>query len=183
MFTVNDPITWNPRRILVAGASGAGKTTLCGEIERRLSLPRVEIDSLYHGPDWTPRPPFVAEVEAFCAGHEWVIEWQYRAVRRLLVERADTLVWLDYPSWLQMKRLIGRTLRRRLARQELWNGNFEPPLRSIFSDEDHIIRWGMRTRSKLRPVVPILEREHPGLHVVRLRSPRQTRRWLHALTV
>ncbi|WP_286953512.1 MULTISPECIES: AAA family ATPase [Corynebacterium] len=141
MYTVEDPITWNPRRIVVAGASGAGKTTLCGQLERALSLPRVEIDSLYHGAGWTPRANFVAEVEAFSAGQEWVIEWQYRAVRRLLVEGADTLVWLDYSSWLQMTRLVRRTMRRRLARQELWNGNYE----TIFQDEEHIIRWGIRT--------------------------------------
>lgn len=121
-------------------ASGAGKTTLCGQLERALSLPRVEIDSLYHGAGWTPRANFVAEVEAFSAGQEWVIEWQYRAVCRLLVEGADTLVWLDYSSWLQMTRLVGRTMRRRLARQELWNGNYKPPLRTIFRDEVHIVR-------------------------------------------
>lgn len=141
MYTVEDPITWNPRRIVVAGPLGRGKTTLCGQLERALSLPRVEIDSLYHGAGWTPRANFVAEVEAFSAGQERVIEWQYRAVRRLLVEGADTLVWLDYSSWLQMTRLVRRTMRRRLARQELWNGNYE----TIFQDEEHIVRWGMRT--------------------------------------
>ena len=109
----------------------------------------MEIDSLYHGAGWTPRANFVAEVEAFSDGPEWVIEWQYRAVRRLLVERADTLVWLDYSSWLQMTRLVGRTMRRRLARQELWNGNYETSSRT-------------RSISFARECGPSLEQEYPG---------------------
>lgn len=66
----------------------------------------------------------------------------------LLLERADTLLWLDYPTSVQMTRLMRRTLRRRLLRQELWNGNQEPPLRTFFTDEEHIMRWGWRTRNE-----------------------------------
>ena len=42
-----------------------------------------------------PRPEFVAEVTAFAATDAWVTEWQYSAVRALLLARADLLVWLD----------------------------------------------------------------------------------------
>lgn len=51
-----------PRRILVAGVSGVGKTTLCREIERRSGIPHTEIGALFHGPGWTPRPEFAADV-------------------------------------------------------------------------------------------------------------------------
>src|SRR5690606_20822603 len=37
------------RRILVAGTSGAGKTTLAGRVSGALGLPYTELDSLYHG--------------------------------------------------------------------------------------------------------------------------------------
>ncbi|BDB58718.1 MAG: hypothetical protein ACI38R_12335, partial [Rhodococcus sp. (in: high G+C Gram-positive bacteria)] len=83
------PLPVRPRRVLVAGTSGSGKTTLAARIGEILDLPHVEIDGLHHGPNWTPRPSFREDVEEFTAQPRWVTEWQYTAVRPLLVERAD----------------------------------------------------------------------------------------------
>ena len=94
-----------------------------------LELRYVELDALYHGANWTPRPEFLEDVERFAGGSRWVNEWQYPAVRMLLAEHADLLVLLDLPQWLAMARVVRRTLLRRLRHTELWNGNVEPPLR------------------------------------------------------
>jgi dephospho-CoA kinase len=37
-----------PMRILVAGTSGAGKTTVASRVATLLDLPHVEIDALFH---------------------------------------------------------------------------------------------------------------------------------------
>ena len=71
----NDPLPVLPRRILVTGTSGAGKTTLARALSVRLGVPHTDIDGLYHGPGWVPRPEFVAEATALAAGAEWVTEW------------------------------------------------------------------------------------------------------------
>ena len=181
MRTADDPLDWTPQRIAVAGVSGSGKTTLSDRLAEILEYPRVEIDSLHHGPGWTRRENFVVEVEEFIAGEQWVIELQYREVRPKIAARADTVLWLDYPVSLQMRQLTRRTLTRRLTRQQLWNGNYEPPLRTIFTDRDHILRWGWRTRNKLKPVMPTLEDRYPGLRTVRFGHPRETERWVQAL--
>lgn len=181
MRTEDDPITWSPQRVTVAGVSGAGKTTLCDRLAELLGYPRVEIDSLHHGPVWTQRETFLCEIEEFISGPRWVIELQYRQARPLIAARADTLLWLDYPAPVHMARLIRRTVRRRVRRQPLWNGNHEPPLHTIFTDRDHILRWGWRTRNKLKPVIPTLEDRFPGLTVVHLKHPRHTARWVSAL--
>ena len=54
----NDPLPARPHRILVAGTSGAGKTTVAAALSARLGIPHTDIDGLYHGPGWTPRPEF-----------------------------------------------------------------------------------------------------------------------------
>lgn len=181
MLNSQDPITWTPRRIAVAGTSGSGKTTLADELARRLDCPRVELDSLYHGEGWVPRETFTDDVDAFTAGDRWVIEHQYREVRPLITARADTVLWLDWPNWFTLQRLVRRTVRRRLTGEELWNGNREGPLTGIFTDQDHIIRWGFRVRNRLRPVIPALEEQFPHLHVVRFRRPREVEAWLERL--
>lgn len=181
MLGSRDPIDWEPRRILVAGVSGSGKTTLARRIASATGLPHTEIDGLYHGPGWTPREQFVDDVLAYTAEPGWVTEWQYRAARPLLLERADTLLWLDLPIRISLARVVRRTIRRRQRREELWNGNRERPLWTFFADPDHIIRWAMRTRNKYRPMIEALDVTHPHVHVVRLRNPRDVETWLRHL--
>lgn len=165
----------------MAGASGSGKTTLAAKIGEMLGLPHVEIDALFHGPDWTPRASFIADVEAFSRQYRWVTEWQYSAVRDLLADRADLLVWLDLPRVLVMRQVIGRTLSRRLRRQELWNGNLEPALWTMLRDPDHIVRWSWRTHAKTAERIEALQDRRPELPIVRLTSHHETRNWLRRL--
>jgi adenylate kinase family enzyme len=178
MFTAADPVTWQPRRIAIAGVTGSGKSTLAKRLSDRLNVSYVEIDSLFHGPNWEPRRDFVDDVETVISGESWVIEWQYAAVRAKILERADTLLWLDLPTSLTLYQLALRTFRRRLRRVELWNGNLEGPLHEFFTDSDHILRWGIRTRNKLRGRIPAVATHHPTLRVVRLASRRDIEVWV-----
>ena len=167
-----------PRRVLVAGTSGAGKSTLARRIAHHLTIPYFEIDALHHGPGWTPRPEFPDEVAAWIAAPAWVTEWQYRAVRDRLADRADLVVWLDLPRRVVMRRVVRRTLRRSFGQVELWNGNREPPLRTILTDREHIIRWAWRTHDESLPRIEAHLERRPELPVVRLRTPAEVGRWL-----
>lgn len=167
-----------PERVLVAGTSGAGKTTLASRLGRLLEVPHVEIDALFHGAGWTARESFAADVDAFSSGPRWVTEWQYGSVRALLAERADLLVWLDFSRARVMRQVVVRTLRRRLRREVLWNGNVEPPLHTIVTDREHIVRWAWATHARNARRVVALGRQRPALPVVRLRAPVEVRTWL-----
>ena len=178
LLGAGDALVGRPRRILVAGTSGSGKTTLAGRIGGVLKVPHIEIDGLFHGPGWTPRPTFADDVRRFSAGPAWVTEWQYPAARELLAERADLLVWLDLPRGLVMRQVVRRTLTRRLRRQRLWNGNVEPPLRTVLTDPEHIVRWAWNTHHRTGQRVAELRQHRPGLPVVRLRDRADIRLWL-----
>lgn len=178
LFGPLDRLPPTTRRILVTGSSGAGKSTLRETISTILHLPTVEIDSLHHGPNWTPSPTFAADVDHFTSRPSWVIEWQYSQVRPLLLDRADTLVWLDHSRWTVTHRVVRRTLRRRVRRIELWNGNHEPPLRTIFTNRDHIVRWSWRThRKRQREALDVAHRAG-GPRVVRLTGQTQVDTWI-----
>ena len=134
------------RRIAVVGCSGSGKTTLAQRLSRGLGLQHVELDSIYHQPNWSPLPPdeFRRRVAARLDDETgWVVDGNYNsAVGEWLQSRADTIVWLDLPRHVVMRRVVSRTLRRFATREELWNGNREP-LSNLWSwdPERSIIRW------------------------------------------
>jgi adenylate kinase family enzyme len=153
--------------VLVNGVSGSGKTTLAAELAERTGLPHVEIDALHHGAGWTRRPEFLDEVRAF--------------VGQDACEHAELVVWLDLPRWLSMWQVVRRTLRRRRRREELWNGNLEPPLWRILVDEEHIIRWAWTSWPDVAARMEVVRRERPELPVVRLRSRREVRDWLRSV--
>jgi hypothetical protein len=107
-----------------------------------------------------------------------VTEWQYRQVRPLLAGRADLLVWLDLSRARVMRQVVARTLRRQWHRQVLWNGNVEPPLWTIFTDPEHIVRWAWTTHARSAQRIAALREERPDLDIVRLQSWNQVKRWL-----
>ncbi|MGY1551774.1 AAA family ATPase [Microbacterium sp. A588] len=182
MLCVDDPLPVAPMRVLIAGVTGSGKTTLARRIAERWKLDHHEIDALYHGPNWTPRPEFLDDVRAFAATERWVTEWQYtsKGTNEVLVPRADLVVWLDYPWPLVRRRLVARTLRRRVMRTRLWNGNVEPALwtREAWSGENDIMRWQKDTRYKWDRRMPEIEKAFSSLQIMRLRHPREAEQWL-----
>jgi adenylate kinase family enzyme len=177
MLGVDDPLPRTPRRVLVAGTSGAGKSTVAARIGGILGLPYTELDSLFHGPGWVPRESFQADVDRFSAEPEWACEWQYGPVRSMLADRADLLVWLDPPKRTVMRQVIARTLRRRIRREQLWNGNTEGPLYTFFTDPEHIVRWAWDQHHLTAEKVREADRRHPNLTVVRLRNRGEVEQW------
>lgn len=165
-------------RVLVAGTSGSGKTALARRVADVLQVPHTELDGLFHGPGWQPRPSFVHDVEHLSAAPAWVTEWQYDEVRPLLAARCDLVVWLDVSRWTVLRQVTARTVSRRLRRQTLWNGNREPPLWTALRDDDHVVRWAWSSHpGTARRVLRLLE-EQPTLPVVRLRTHQEADRWL-----
>jgi hypothetical protein len=88
------------------------------------------------------------------------------------------MVWLDLSRAAVMRRVVQRTVRRRLLRQELWNGNIEPPLRTVFTERDHIVRWAWSTHHKSAQRIAELQAQRPDLVIVRLRDRHDVEQWI-----
>ena len=171
------------RRVSVVGNSGSGKTTLGRGLAVALGVPFIELDAVFHQPGWTelPRDEFRARVAALAAGDGWVIDGNYSAVRDLVWGRADTVVWLDPPRWRVMRQVIGRTLRRGVTRQELWNGNRESLRNFVHRDpERSIVMWAYTNHGKYRDRYAAASADPTLAHLrfVRLRSPAEARAFL-----
>jgi adenylate kinase family enzyme len=169
-----------PRRIVVKGTSGAGKSTFGPELARRLNLPFIELDALHCGPDWSQPTPEEFQVrvrQAMAAALDgWVIDGNYDSkLGRMIVDEADTIIWLDLPLPLKLYRVLRRSLYRIRHKVELWHGNRET-WRGVFLDRDSVIRWMIGTHFRHRRVWPARFGGDPRL--VRLRSDGEMRRWL-----
>lgn len=132
------------RRVSVVGVPGSGKTTFGGRLAAVLAVPIVELDAIIHQAGWNDLAlaEFRSRVTEAIAGESWVVDGNYPNVLDLVWARADTVIWLDPPRRVAMRRVIARTLRRALTRQQLWNGNREPLTNFYRWDPElNIIRW------------------------------------------
>jgi adenylate kinase family enzyme len=166
------------RRVcLIATASGCGKTTTGRALAARLAVPFYELDSLYHGPNWTPTPREVmlAQVEAIVATESWVVDGTYRGTLGDVVpEAADVVVWLDLPVRVWLPRLLRRTVSRVLRKERLWNGNRER-WRDVVNPAHSVVVHALRNFRQTRRT---LDRELRPFRVARLRTPDEVERFL-----
>ncbi len=162
-------------RVAVLGPGGAGKSRLAAELGRRTGLPVAHLDRIFWGPGWTPAPPEEARraLAALVAQDRWIIDGNFLrrgADRRL--ERADTVVFLDFPRRTCLRRALWRLVRGD-GRADLPEGcpeTFDLPF----------LRWIWQYPRDDRPqVIALLEGLAADVH--RLCSPREVRRYLESV--
>lgn len=171
------------RRVRVVGTTGSGKTTFARRLAGVLGVPHVELDEVFWGPGWQYRDLEVAraDLRARTAGPGWVVDGNWWSRVGDVLDAGDTLVWLDYPRWVVMCRVVRRTLWRGVTRQELWHGNRERLSSLLNPDPDqNVVLWAWRTHGR-RASQYAARAAAPGSDVVRLRSPREAERWVRAL--
>ena len=136
------------RRVEVVGPSCSGKTTTARRLAAVLGVPYIELDALHHEAGWTEASAEVLQERVHAAldaaPDGWVVDGTYFGkLGSLVLDRADTIVWLDIPFRTAIRRVLWRTASRALTREELWNGNRES-LRLAVSRES-IVLWVLRT--------------------------------------
>ena len=167
------------RIAIIATASGCGKTTVGRELASRLDVPYVELDAIHWQAGWTEldAAELRRRVEPLVERDAWVIDGSYRGkLGDLVLERADTVVWLDLSRRIWLPRLIVRTLRRALTHEELWNGNRES-LRNAVAGDDSLFRFALANERPRRHRYP---RELDRYRVARLRTPAEVEAFLRS---
>ena len=104
-----------PRRILILGPGGSGKSTVCKRIGRILGIPVVHLDKHYWLPNWvkTPKDEWPDKVRKLIVSEAWAMDGNYSTTLKIRAKAADTLIFLDMTRRLSYFRVISRYLKYR----------------------------------------------------------------------
>jgi adenylate kinase family enzyme len=163
------------QRIVIIGSGGAGKSTLAQQLGARLDLPVIHLDALYWQPGWveTPRDAWEVVVQEALQGPTWVIDGNYHHTRHLRFAAADTIIWLDFPRWLCLYRVIKRFWHYRGAtRPDMGRGCNEKL-------DWEFLQWIWQFPMTNRPsILSDIAQYTAGRQIVVLRRPREVQQFL-----
>lgn len=166
------------RRIAIIGSAGTGKSTLARGLGELTGLSVVHLDALYWGPGWiaTPDEEWDAVVKEIASQEKWIIDGNYGRTMGPRLERADTVVFLDFPRVVCLWRVFRRWLRYR--------GRSRPDLAPGCPEQlswEFVRRiWFYPKRSRPR-VLERIEGHSADTEVIMLRSQKEIDRFLTSL--
>lgn len=105
-------------RIVIIGCPGAGKSTAARRLARITGLPLIHLDRHYWLPGWV-RPDdetWRVKVHDLVCQPRWIMDGNYSGTLDLRLAMADTLIHLDFSTFVCASRVMRRTLTR-LGRQ------------------------------------------------------------------
>jgi adenylate kinase family enzyme len=162
------------RRIAIIGNGGGGKSTLSQALAERLGLPLCEVDRIQWLPNWraAPQDETTVILNEWATRDAWIIDgFGPMPVIERRLDRADTIVHVDFPFWRHLWWSAKRQLASRL-RRTAWGGQERAPSTvRLFQT--------LRRVHRMRP--QLLELTSSGARasrLVHLRSPDEMRRWL-----
>ena len=169
------------RRIHVTGNSCSGKSTLGRRIATALNVPHVELDALNWEPGWVSLAEKAPEelerrISDATSGDGWVVSGSYMGFSmRAFWPRAETVVWLDLPSYRLIWRVLIRSWKRWRSKELLWGTNYERfwPNLKVWNREDSLLWWIVTQQKRKRMRMRSLMEDPAWRHVtfIHLRSP------------
>lgn len=97
-------------RIMIIGCCGAGKSTFARKLAQITQLRLVHLDQQFWKPNWeeTGKAEWKAIVTNLAAGQKWIIDGNYGGTIDIRIQRADTIIFLDYPTFKCLWRITKR---------------------------------------------------------------------------
>jgi adenylate kinase family enzyme len=160
------------RRVLVIDPCGSGKSTLARELAPRLGLPLVHMDQLGWQPGWveTEKTELHARLADAVAKDAWLIEGNCGSTLAPRFERADTVIYLDFPIRLCLRRLLKRIVTHRgQSRPDMPE---DCPERFDLAFFWYVMKWNTGPRPRTEAAIAPW-----AAKVVRIKSPHQLAQW------
>ena len=97
-------------RVIIIGPSGAGKSEMSRKLQEILNLPLYHLDNIFWKEDRThiTREEFDGKLNELLSKDKWIIDGDYSRTYETRMQRADTIVFLDYPLEVCLKGVESR---------------------------------------------------------------------------
>ena len=84
---------------MIIGPAGAGKSELSKKINKITKLPLYHLDNIFWNSDKTHLSPeeFDLKLKEILETDEWIIDGNYSRTYEMRIEKADTIIFLNYP--------------------------------------------------------------------------------------
>ena len=160
-------------KVLVVGPSGAGKSSMSCKLRDILNLPLYHLDNIFWKKDRThiTREEFDTKLSELLSKDSWIIDGDYSRTYEIRMQRADTIVFLDYPLEVCLE---GAESRIGKPRPDIpWKEDvFDPEFKQW------IIDWFENTRPR---VLSLLEKYKSVKRVVILSSRKEGDEFINSL--
>jgi len=103
------------KRVIVIGNNGSGKSIFAVKLGKKLKLPVIHLDKLFHKPGWkrATNEEWDEIQKQIIQEKEWIIDGTYKRTLDVRLKAADTVVFIDIPKWLAFIRAIKRRIAHR----------------------------------------------------------------------
>ncbi len=105
-------LQYRPRRIMIFGRPGSGKSTFSLALSRSLNLPLFHLDKVFFTDHWVEREysEFLNIQKEYVSQSHWIIDGNATRSLNIRGERADFIVYFYRPSWLCALRIFKRMI-------------------------------------------------------------------------
>ncbi len=162
------------KRVMVVGGPGSGKSTLAVALGRITGLPVFHMDQIHYKPGWIeqPRDAKIAAALAIEAGDKWIFEGGLSATYANRCARADTVIWLDLPVTLRLRRIVKRRVQYRGQTRPALPADCPERLNAEF------LTYIVHTRQSAREMIASAIAAAPHLAVHHIRTAKGADTWL-----
>lgn len=163
---------------MIIGCSGAGKSTLARKLQQITGLPLIHLDQEYWRPNWieSTKAEWKGRVEELVEKDSWIMDGNYGGTMEIRLKKADTIIFLHYPRWLCLYRVIKRIL--------VNYGKIRPDMPEGCPEkwDWKFIQWIYRYEKKKTPqIYERLKKVRANQKILVFKNPRQTEQFLSSL--
>ena len=158
-------------KVLIIGCPGAGKSTLSKNLADELQLPLIHLDQI----NWVDDHATISKNEFDIALDKvlkepfWIIDGNYNRTLEKRIQYADTVIWLDFPRWICLYRVLKRAVSGKLTNTHKY-GNPN-------TIEKGFLTFIWNFNSNNRPIIQQILHKYPDKHLDILRKPSQVSRY------
>jgi adenylate kinase family enzyme/N-acetylglutamate synthase-like GNAT family acetyltransferase len=142
----------NCKRITIIGNTGSGKSWLARKLGKILDLPVTHCDCIFLKENWVPENKEVVatKLNEIALQDKWIIDGNYKRSMENRFERADAIIFLNYPENFCIESIMNRKNERRIGIPNYLNGEND--------NVEALIMHVKEFKEKLEKIQPLLEK-------------------------